>query len=42
MMTIFSRLEAVASPTIGLGCMNFSHGYGRPVPEAEQFTYRQQ
>lgn len=34
-MSIFSRLKEVASPTIGLGCMNLSHGYGNPVPEAD-------
>lgn len=34
MMTLFSRLQEVASPAIGLGCMNFSHGYGQPVSEA--------
>ncbi|MGL6250046.1 MAG: aldo/keto reductase [Billgrantia desiderata] len=34
-MSFFSRLKEVASPTIGLGCMNLSHGYGNPVPEAE-------
>jgi aryl-alcohol dehydrogenase-like predicted oxidoreductase len=35
MMTLFSRLQAVGSPAIGLGCMNLSHGYGNPLPEAE-------
>lgn len=35
MTTFFSRLQAVASPAIGLGCMNLSHGYGQQVPEAE-------
>lgn len=35
MSTLFHRLREVASPTIGLGCMNLSHGYGSPVPEAE-------
>ncbi len=35
MMTLFSRLQAICSPAIGLGCMNFSHGYDQPVPEAE-------
>ncbi|MCC5882255.1 MAG: aldo/keto reductase [Halomonas sp.] len=35
MTTVFARLKEVASPTIGLGCMNLSHGYGSPVPEAE-------
>ncbi|GGY01949.1 oxidoreductase [Litchfieldella qijiaojingensis] len=35
MPSVFSRLKEVASPTIGLGCMNLSHGYGSPVPESE-------
>ncbi|MDR9441059.1 MAG: aldo/keto reductase, partial [Halomonas sp.] len=35
MMSLFSRLKEVASPMIGLGCMNLSHGYGSPLPEAE-------
>ncbi|MBS9405005.1 aldo/keto reductase [Halomonas sp. TRM85114] len=35
MSTLFARLKDVASPTIGLGCMNLSHGYGTPVPEPE-------
>lgn len=35
MLTLFSRLQATGSPAIGLGCMNFSHGYGPPVPDAE-------
>ncbi|MFO7646797.1 aldo/keto reductase [Halomonas campaniensis] len=34
-MTLLSRLQALASPAIGLGCMNLSHGYGQPVPETE-------
>lgn len=34
-MTLFDRLEEVASPMIGLGCMNLSHGYGSPLPERE-------
>ena len=34
-MTLSSRLQAVGSPAIGLGCMNLSHGYGSPLPEAE-------
>ncbi|UYG04094.1 aldo/keto reductase [Halomonas sp. LR3S48] len=34
-MSFFSRLKEVAAPSIGLGCMNLSHGYGNPVPEAE-------
>ncbi|MCL7941681.1 aldo/keto reductase [Halomonas sp. ATCH28] len=35
MMTLFARLKEVASPMIGLGCMNLSHGYGSPLPEPE-------
>lgn len=35
MSSLTSRLAALASPAIGLGCMNLSHGYGQPVPEAE-------
>ncbi|MBZ0330806.1 aldo/keto reductase [Halomonas sp. ANAO-440] len=35
MSTLFDRLKDVASPPIGLGCMNLSHGYGSPVPEPE-------
>lgn len=35
MNSVTARLQAVASPTIGLGCMNLSHGYGQPVSEAE-------
>lgn len=35
MSSLTSRLTALASPAIGLGCMNLSHGYGQPVPEAE-------
>ncbi|RCV88632.1 aldo/keto reductase [Billgrantia montanilacus] len=35
MSTLFVRLKDVASPPIGLGCMNLSHGYGSPVPEPE-------
>ncbi len=35
MSTVFARLKEVASPTIGLGAMNLSHGYGTPVPELE-------
>lgn len=34
MSSLRSRLTALDSPAIGLGCMNLSHGYG-PVPEAE-------
>ncbi|GHA87585.1 aldo/keto reductase [Modicisalibacter luteus] len=35
MSPVFLRLKEVGSPTIGLGCMNFSHGYGSPVPESQ-------
>jgi aryl-alcohol dehydrogenase-like predicted oxidoreductase len=35
MSSLTSRLAAQASPAIGLGCMNLSHGYGQRVPEAE-------
>ncbi|PMR69092.1 aldo/keto reductase [Halomonas heilongjiangensis] len=35
MSTVFARLKEVASPSIGLGCMNLSHAYGSPVPEPE-------
>ncbi|WP_282041078.1 aldo/keto reductase [Halomonas alimentaria] len=35
MNSVTACLKAVASPTIGLGCMNLSHGYGQPVSEAE-------
>lgn len=35
MSAFFDRLYEVASPTIGLGCMNLSHGYGHHVPEAD-------
>ena len=35
MSPLFHRLKEVASPTIGLGCMNLSHGYGSHVPLAE-------
>lgn len=35
MLTVFARLKEVAAPSIGLGCMNLSHAYGSPVPEAE-------
>jgi len=35
MNSVTARLKAVASPGIGLGCMNLSHGYGQPVSEAE-------
>ncbi len=33
MSTFFRRLAEVASPDIGLGCMNLSHGYGQHVLE---------
>ncbi|WP_104203289.1 aldo/keto reductase [Billgrantia saliphila] len=35
MSTLLQRLAEVESPTIGLGCMNLSHGYGIRVPEPE-------
>ena len=35
MPAILPRLTEVESPSIGLGCMNLSHGYGQPVPEHE-------
>lgn len=35
MPTLLPRLKEVHSPSIGLGCMNLSHGYGQPVPEPE-------
>ena len=35
MPAILPRLTEVQSPSIGLGCMNLSHGYGQPVPEPE-------
>lgn len=34
MSSFFQRLNAVSAPTIGLGCMNLSHGYGSIVPES--------
>ncbi|MCA8862847.1 MULTISPECIES: aldo/keto reductase [unclassified Halomonas] len=33
MSSFFQRLNAVNAPSIGLGCMNLSHGYGSVVPE---------
>ena len=33
MSSLFERLNAVNAPSIGLGCMNLSHGYGSIVPE---------
>ncbi|RUR38483.1 aldo/keto reductase [Vreelandella populi] len=35
MSMFFQRLKEVSSPTIGLGCMNLSHGYGQHVPEID-------
>ena len=35
MSTVFARLKDVASPRIGLGAMNLSHGYGSQMPEPE-------
>ncbi|KPQ19009.1 aldo/keto reductase [Halomonas sp. HL-93] len=35
MSSFFHRLSAVNAPSIGLGCMNLSHGYGQQVPEQE-------
>ncbi|KAA0010390.1 aldo/keto reductase [Billgrantia pellis] len=35
MSTVLQRLAEVESPSIGLGCMNLSHGYGIHVPEPE-------
>ncbi|MGO2392450.1 MAG: aldo/keto reductase, partial [Halomonas sp.] len=34
MSSFFQRLNAVNAPSIGLGCMNLSHGYGSVVPES--------
>ncbi|MGO1887634.1 MAG: aldo/keto reductase [Halomonas sp.] len=34
MSSFFQRLNAVNAPSIGLGCMNLSHGYGSIVPES--------
>ncbi|MDN7131232.1 aldo/keto reductase [Halomonas sp. MC140] len=34
MSSFFQRLNAVNAPSIGLGCMNLSHGYGSMVPES--------
>lgn len=33
MSSFLQRLQAVNAPSIGLGCMNLSHGYGSMVPE---------
>ncbi len=33
MSSFFQRLKAVSAPSMGLGCMNLSHGYGSLVPE---------
>lgn len=35
MNPLTARLQEVASPMTGLGCMNLSHGYGSPLPENE-------
>lgn len=35
MNPVTARLKAVASPAIGLGCMNLSHGYGHSLSETE-------
>ncbi|MCW4150373.1 aldo/keto reductase [Vreelandella janggokensis] len=35
MSSFLQRLRAVRAPSIGLGCMNLSHGYGQQVPEPE-------
>jgi len=35
MSPLTSRLKAIDAPSIGLGCMNLSHGYGSPLPERE-------
>ncbi|SDN95400.1 aldo/keto reductase [Vreelandella arcis] len=35
MSSFFQRLNAVNAPSIGLGCMNLSHGYGQQVPEQD-------
>lgn len=35
MSGFYERLKEVASPRIGLGCMNLSHGYGQYVLEEE-------
>ena len=35
MSNFFQRLNAVNAPSIGLGCMNLSHGYGSIVPESD-------
>ncbi len=33
MSSFLQRLQAINAPSIGLGCMNLSHGYGSMVPE---------
>lgn len=33
MSSVRHRLQEVSSPSIGLGCMNVSHAYGKPLPE---------
>ncbi len=35
MSPLTARLKAIDAPSIGLGCMNLSHGYGSPLPERE-------
>ncbi|MAY72131.1 MAG: aldo/keto reductase [Halomonas sp.] len=35
MSDVLRRLERLRAPAIGLGCMNVSHAYGSPLPEAE-------
>lgn len=35
MSSFLQRLRAVHAPSIGLGCMNLSHGYGQQVPEPD-------
>ena len=38
MSPLTSRLKAIDAPSIGLGCMNLSHGYGSPLPEREALS----
>ncbi|MFC3285924.1 aldo/keto reductase [Litchfieldella rifensis] len=33
MLSVLHRLQEIAAPTIGLGCMNLSHAYGKPLSE---------
>ncbi|MGQ7249286.1 aldo/keto reductase [Halomonas sp. V046] len=35
MSTAFHRLLPAGAPAIGLGCMNLSHAYGKPLAESE-------